>query len=513
MIAAQAIHFGLTRCGRAALVFWLAAVACLHAVEPEVLTLDFSQTEPAGPTPTWATSYEVRGGAIADGAWRVGMEAAVGFGQIDIWLNPSAKLPALAVTLGFKDVPETDLSIHLHNAAGELIAVDLFGNLAETARAGRTDTFIIPLAKFPTAARVSVRRIKGPAEIQGLVAFPVMESLDDLTVAQKEDFARLLGERLATSGSEGPLRTTGTRAQPAATSAVLGDPSYPVRAWAGSIDPSQAFSAEYAGTCYRFFTNLYLSLFPQIESTGRKLFCTSSSGVVDGVLSGRSTIGLVSYPPTEKELAAFQQKFGYPLIVAPIALDAVEVLVHPANQLSAIPFEHLRMIFANDGEPPRSWDPKSGLRGPIVCAGGWPEFGTSRFFAERVLGGAEFRPELVTLDVTSVRGVEEFVARNQNAIGFAQHQVRTMPVKVLPLSENGPAVAVDARTVNDGTYPLTRHLYLLVATDNPSSLPEPVRRFADLLLSREGQTAVADAGSFPLSAPAVRDARRQLALP
>jgi phosphate transport system substrate-binding protein len=502
----------MTKLLRSLLAVLCCSASALQAVEPEVLTLDFSQTEPAGPTPTWATSYEVRGGAIADGAWRVGPEAAVGFGQIDIWLNPSAKLPALAVTLGFKDVPETDLSIHLHNAAGELIAVDLFGNLAETARAGRTDTFIIPLAKFPTAARVSVRRIKGPAEIQGLVAFPVMESLADLTVAQKEDFARLLGERLAASPSAGPLRTAGGREQPAATSAVLGDTSYPVRAWTGPMDASQAFSAECAGTCYRFFTNLYLSLFPQAESAEMVSF-TSSSGVLGKVLSGRGNIGLVSIPPTDAELSAYQQEFGRPLMVIPIALDAVEVLVHPSNKLSAIPFEHLRMIFADDGKRPRYWDPESGLRGPILFAGGSPGFGTSRFFAERVLGGAKFRPELVTLDVAYAHGVEEFVARNQNAIGFAQHRVRTMPVKVLPLSENGPAVAVDAQTVNDGTYPLTRHLYLLVATDNPASLPEPVRRFADLLLSREGQTAVADAGSFPLSASAVRDARRQLALP
>jgi len=50
-----------------------------------------------------------------------------------------------------------------------------------------------------------------------------------------------------------------------------------------------------------------------------------------------------------------------------------------------------------------------------------------------------------------------------------------MPVKVLPLGENGPAVAS-------------------LACFSPAR-------------------AVADAGSFPLSASAVREARRQLALP
>jgi phosphate transport system substrate-binding protein len=109
--------------------------------------------------------------------------------------------------------------------------------------------------------------------------------------------------------------------------------------------------------------------------------------------------------------------------------------------------------------------------------------------------------------------VEEFVSQNQNAIGFAQHRPRTHPVRTLPLIINSGVVIADAVTVNDGTYPLTRNLYLILSAGGKAALPEPERRFLDLLLSREGQSAVADAGSFPLSAESVRQARKQLGLP
>ncbi len=456
----------------------------------------------------------LRGGAVADGAWRVGENEAVGWGQLDILLNPSAELPALAITMGFKDIPGTDLSIHLHNEAGEMIAVDLFGNLAETARLGRTDTFIVPLSKFPGTSRISIRRIKGPLEVGGMVAFPVMESLNDLTTAQKEDFARLLGERLAVPSSAGSLRTQNGLDRPAATTSILGDATYPVRSWNVPMSPADAFYADCSGTCYRFFVNLYLSLFPEAESADKVSF-TSSDGVLYSVLSGHAEVALGSIRPTDQQQEDFRKKFGRRLVVVPVALDAVEVLVHPANQLSGVSFGTLRKIFAEGRGGTGYWDPETGLDGPIVIAGGSPGWGTSMFFSERVMGGAPFRPELVALDVAYARGVEDFISKNQNAIGFAQHRPRVRPVKVLPLMENADAtaVAVDAFTVNNGTYPLTRHLYLIVAVDDSGNMPAGADRFADLLLSREGQAAVADAGSFPLSAGEIRKSRRTLGLP
>jgi len=218
--------------------------------------------------------------------------------------------------------------------------------------------------------------------------------------------------------------------------------------------------------------------------------------------------------PTTEELEKFEQKTGLSLLVAPVALDAVEVLVHPSNQMRTVSFDTLRLIFAEDSKGTGYWDPESGLHGPILVSGGSPNWGTSRFFAERALGGSGFRKGMHTLDVAYEDGIEAFVACNQNAIGFAQHRLpRTKPVKVLPIGSDSAAVAVDARTVNDGSYPLTRYLYLIVAKDHSSELPDNVRRFADLLLSLDGQCAVADAGSFPLSAETLRAARQKLGLP
>ena len=492
---------------------WLAMAGLALSIEPEVFTADFAREESGQTNPSWVASYEVRGGQITNGAWCVAINEPVGCGQLDIILNPSAELPALAVTLAFKDVPGTDLSLNLHNDVGELVGVDLFGNLAESARLGHTDTFIVPLSRFPRATRISIRRIRGPLELKGIVAFPVVESLDDLTTEEKRAFAKAIGEKRAPERGLGPLRIAAGLSRPEPTTNVLGEASYPVRHWSGSLSAELAFPAMCSGTCYRFFTNLYFKLFPDAKEAGNVSFVSSDISL-KSVLSGGTQVALGSLAPTTEELEKFEQKTGLSLLVAPVALDAVEVLVHPSNQMRTVSFDTLRLIFAEDSKGTGYWDPESGLQGPILVSGGSPNWGTSRFFAERALGGSGFRKGMHTLDVAYEDGIEAFVACNQNAIGFAQHRLpRTKPVKVLPIGSDSAAVAVDARTVNDGSYPLTRYLYLIVAKDRSSELPDNVRRFADLLLSLDGQCAVADAGSFPLSAETLRAARQKLGLP
>lgn len=486
--------------------------------EPEVLQWQPGQIANETDWPDWAHSIEFSGGAVQDEGWTIEASQPVAFGRADIILSARNRPHALALTLAFAAHDEVDLSLQLYNASGELLAVDLFGNLAESARVGRTDTFIVPLAQYPEATRVSLRRIRGPLTLHGLLAFPVVTALDEMQASDRIAFAQMLGERLATGGEASPgtihwqVRETQID-QPLLE--LLADPGYPEHRFTSPLDAAAGFPAYVSGTCYRFFTNLYLPLFGNAESAPQVAFVSSNSSV-QGILRGRVSLALSSYPPSESELAEFEAHRGFRPLVVPIAHDAVEVLVHPGNRRQSIDFATLKRIFSDEvqqREGPLHWDSNTGLTGPIITAGGHPSWGTSRFFADKVLKGEPLHRGLITLDVAFPRGVERFVANNHNAIGFGQHTRRFHAVKALPLDPGtGNPVAANALTVADGTYPLTRHLYLLLAYPSAGDLPEPIRHFADRLLSREGQGAVAAAGSFALPAEQVIQLRAQLGL-
>ncbi|MDX2081866.1 MAG: substrate-binding domain-containing protein [Terrimicrobiaceae bacterium] len=490
-----------------AILAW--ALPALDARGPEVLTIDFANLSDH-PTPEWLSSWSVAGGATRDGQWTVPSADPLGAGQIDLYLDPDVEIAALALTLALVPGEATDLAVNVHNAAGELIGVDLFGNLVDAAAQGRTDTFIVPLERYPDAVRVSIRRINGPVTINGLVAFPVVEALEELTPEQQRAVAEALGEKVAGKSSRANAARAARKRQ-ADVDRILSAVDYPDRTNPSTLPGVNAFPAASAGTCYRFFTTLYFQLFPEAQPEGQLRF-VSSDQAVRAVVTGSVPFALTSLPADASQREVFRNRTGYELIEVPVALDAVEVLVHPANRYETLPFDVLREIFSGDRSA-TFWASASGLEGPIITAGGMANWGTSRFFAERVMNGTPFRSDLAALDVAFPSGVEAFVAQNRNAIGFAQHRRRVHAVKALALGEEGAAVRADAVTVGTGQYPLVRHLWLIVAAPDPLSIPAPIRQFADLLLSREGQEVVANCGSFPLPVETVRASRARLGLP
>ena len=528
----ERIHFGIMKkskiVGLCLLVlpvsFLFGDDAEVSTLEPEVLRWLPGDPLDASALPAWADQVAVTGGRFFEGQWIVGGDAAIGEGRIDIEIDPGQRPLALALTFAFEPDNGGDLAMQLYDDSGALVAVDLFGDLVRTASVGQSDTFIVPMSKYPDARRVSIRRIQGSLTFNGFIAFPVITELDALSETDRAAIASMLGESLvgtaglepgADSAAAAPTRIWIREAEDdERLEALLADPDYPLRRSSVALAPEFAFPASVSGTTYRFFTNLYLPLFSNPGRLEDVAFVSSSSSN-RALLSRRVDVALSSYPPKEAELATFAEKHGFRPLVLPIALDAVDILVHPENRLEAIDFADLREIYSEEVrlKKGRRWWDGAGVRGPIVLAGGRPSWGTSRFFADQVLEGDRLSEVVLPMDVAYPHGVERFVANNRNAIGFAQHRTRTHAVKALSLSKGDRrAVAVDALTVARGDYPLTRNLYLLLGYPSAEALPEPVRRFADQLLSKEGQRAVAATGSYALPADEVRRLRQLLLL-
>ncbi|MBL9144399.1 MAG: hypothetical protein JNM99_12040 [Verrucomicrobiaceae bacterium] len=86
--------------------------------------------------------------------------------------------------------------MQLFDAQGRVVVVDLFGDLVEVAGALSTNTFIIPLAKYPASTKIVIRHIHGAVAIFGAVLYPVAS--EGLAVdAEVTKLVRKLGDLLS----------------------------------------------------------------------------------------------------------------------------------------------------------------------------------------------------------------------------------------------------------------------------------------------------------------------------
>jgi N-acetylneuraminic acid mutarotase len=178
------------------------AGAATEPVAPAVLM--FEQTLFADPPPAtlpgWIARVGYEGGAVGGvtSAWRVAESAPVGAGKLWIDLDRSVLDENLAVSVVCERQELSDMVVQLWDDKNQVVALDLFGNIAAAGLESRTDTFVVPLRKYPSAKRVVLRRISGASTIYGVALIPVVTEKDMGTnTVQALQFARMLGDRLS----------------------------------------------------------------------------------------------------------------------------------------------------------------------------------------------------------------------------------------------------------------------------------------------------------------------------
>lgn len=173
-------------------------------VEREVAELRFDRRfeNAAGVTasalPAWITGVDQQGGTFYDdpASWQVAATVADGTGRLTIHLDRTKLNGDLATTFIFSAEQATDFALQLFDAQGRVVVVDLFGNLVEISHAFSTNTFVIPLAKYPTASKIVIRHIHGPVAIFGAVLYPVATE-GPMVDAEVTKLARKLGDPLS----------------------------------------------------------------------------------------------------------------------------------------------------------------------------------------------------------------------------------------------------------------------------------------------------------------------------
>jgi phosphate transport system substrate-binding protein len=181
-----------------------------------------------------------------------------------------------------------------------------------------------------------------------------------------------------------------------------------------------------------------------------------------------------------------------------ISRDAIAIVVNPENPIDQLTIQQISDIYSGKIE---NWSEVGGEDRPIVRLSRETNSGTHVYFLENVLRLGEKDNKTLfstdTLLLPSSQGITTETSQNPNAIGYDGLGYVTPELKVIAVAvnSNGPYVIPSADTVNEGTYPIARDLYMY--TDGQ---PTGVKKiYLDWIRSAEGQKIVKDLGFVPIT--------------
>ncbi len=192
------------------------------------------------------------------------------------------------------------------------------------------------------------------------------------------------------------------------------------------------------------------------------------------------------------------QKNGIDVQEHVVARDAIGVIVNPHNPVSQLTLQQVSDIYSGKIN---NWTEVGGENRPIVRLSRESNSGTHVYFLETVirLGDANNKTlfSADTLLLPSSEGIIAEVRDNPNAIGYDGLGYITPEVKTLALARtsSGPFTLPSIATVNDGSYPVSRDLYMYTGQNpSPASLA-----YLEWILTPEAQQLVKDLGFVPVS--------------
>lgn len=171
-----------------------------------------------------------------------------------------------------------------------------------------------------------------------------------------------------------------------------------------------------------------------------------------------------------------------------IGLDGLAVMVNPKNPVSELSLEQLRKIYIGEYT---KWSDVGGADKPIVLLSRESNSGTYVYFQEHVLNKADYSKSALLMPSTAA--IAKAVSDDETAIGYGgiayaeKAAVKTVNVKT---SADAPAVKPSTETVLNGSYPISRPLFLY--TNGAAS--GDVKAFVDYCLTDAGQLVVTETG-------------------
>ncbi|MGF1481563.1 MAG: PstS family phosphate ABC transporter substrate-binding protein [Cyanophyceae cyanobacterium] len=212
----------------------------------------------------------------------------------------------------------------------------------------------------------------------------------------------------------------------------------------------------------------------------------------------------ISFAESSRSLRAAEKKTaqrkGFELAQIPVAWDGIAFFVHPELSIPGLTLSQISLIYTGKVS---NWEELGGPNLPITPYSlNPPTSGTASILQEAVLAG-EFGATVEIVENTTL-AIRQ-VAQTPGGIGYASAAVVVGQETVATIAiagENGkfvsPATSAEVNTAAfaDGSYPLTRKLYVVVKRDG--SVDEQAgNAYANLLLSTQGQQLIEQVGFAP----------------
>lgn len=222
----------------------------------------------------------------------------------------------------------------------------------------------------------------------------------------------------------------------------------------------------------------------------------SGTGIA-ALINNTVDIANASRQMKEEEIAAAEAN-GITPVEFTVAIDALAIIVNPANPISQLTIDQLADIYTGRVT---NWKELGGNDEPIVLLSRETNSGTHVYFLEEVVRKGDsdnkdiFAPQ--TLLMPSSVGITSELRRNPNAIGYDGFgYVDPAHEKLVAIASdaNSPYVMPSVATGADGSYPIARGLFMYTAGEPTGA----IRDYLDWILGPEGQTIVAELGFVPL---------------
>lgn len=237
------------------------------------------------------------------------------------------------------------------------------------------------------------------------------------------------------------------------------------------------------GPIAKVFAELYMRQNPGSAIT------VSESGSGNGakaLLNGTCDIACLSRDLKDTERAAMKEK-GVEPVEFTVAYDALSIITHPSNKAGNLTVEQLKDIYTGKIT---NWKTVGGPDKKIVVISRDSSSGTFDTFKEMVLG-KEGRVTPAAEFAGSNGAVRQRVQLTQGAIGYVGLGFVDKSVKAV--SVNG--VSVDAETVLDKSYPLSRSLYMF--TNGRPAAESIAAKYLQLIDTKTGKEAIDELGFIP----------------
>ncbi len=248
------------------------------------------------------------------------------------------------------------------------------------------------------------------------------------------------------------------------------------------------------------YKRLYPNVNIQIQAAG-------SSTAPPALTEGTATLGPMSRKMKDKEIEAFEKRYGYKPTEIRVAIDALAVYVHKDNPIKGMSMEQVDAVFSSTrkcgaAEDVSRWN-QVGVGGalgnqPMQLYGRNSVSGTYGYFKEKALCKGDFRNSVN--EQPGSASVVQSVSTSLNGIGYSGVGYITSGVRAVPLAKkaDGPFVDASAENAIKGAYPLSRFLYVYVNKHPNKPLNPLEREFLKMILSQSGQQVVVKDGYIPL---------------